>query len=238
MLAIVVFYDFTFALKKIICLGNELSWPIVLPVLHNLDISMVHEVSETISAVDGLDICSVSLRHVGAMHSFGVLKSKSSRSILLGVSTIVSENQIIQAKMLGAGFVSSMYTPDVFISLTNKLQIPLLAGVSSAEEAYKASNNGANSLKFYPSTSLSPATLRHILQCQPTLSKSPIIIAGNIHETDFYKYLNIGVDGFAIGIDCNQYLSNKNQKYKLKQKLKYLKDIAEFSYDRYIKYKW
>eukprot|EP01041_Mallomonas_annulata_P010376 gene10376-21647_t len=189
--------------SNIKCLGGNLRYPIFVPVLHNLEESMAKNVVTAISS-SHIQICSVSLRHNTAMDALNKLRQHAPREIILGASTVVSEKQIVEAHQLGANFVSSMFTPQALIRTSQAIDIPLLGGVSNVYDAKSALSNNIDSLKFYPATNISPPQLKIILDTLGTVKPS-IFIAGNVKEDQYFDYIRIGVQGFAIGVDCLKY---------------------------------
>ena len=91
---------------------------------------------------------------------------------------------------------------------SKKLDMPILCGVSTLDEARQALVWGAEALKFYPATAISPLALKDILgelrRDGAFLNGyvTDIIVAGGVSETDFGPYIAAGATNFAMGFDC------------------------------------
>ena len=121
--------------------------------------------------------------------------------------------------LLGVDFISTtQYHPSV-LQQANSHNIPVLCGVSSYEDAYNALLYGAEALKFYPSSAVSPAQLavilhrlHHTSSDLPTIlldKKSimmgniPIVVAGGVTESMMSEYIAVGATNFCVGYDCS-----------------------------------
>lgn len=186
----------------------------LLPVLHQLQLNSVKEVLEAMTIAQ-INTCSVSLRHRTALVSMEGLILEAARSgirLEVGASTCVSELQMREARDLGASFISTVFTTPRMSELSSSLDIPLLAGVSTLEEAVSAAEGGATALKFYPASAVSPAQLEAI--CTRLNEGMPRLVAGGVSPVSMQEYLRAGADGFAVGLDCRG-LSAKDMVAKL-----------------------
>ena len=120
--------------------------------------------------------------------------------------------------LLGVDFISTtQYHPSV-LQQANSHNIPVLCGVSSYEDAYNALLYGAEALKFYPSSAVSPAQLADILQRlhhtssdlstrlyykKSILTTIPIVVAGGVTESMMSEYIAVGATNFCVGYDCS-----------------------------------
>jgi 2-keto-3-deoxy-6-phosphogluconate aldolase len=69
----------------------------ILPVIHNLE---TFQVPTIIDALDGIKCCTVSLRHANAMLSLKELTEQFGPYCDVGVSTVVSTNQVCDSTFL------------------------------------------------------------------------------------------------------------------------------------------
>ena len=232
----------TWTSPRVVQYDNFLPWQQshVIPVIHNLE---SFQVPSIIDALDGIRCCSVSLRHASALSSLTALAEQFGPYCEVGVSTVVSTNQvdttvcssitndrllrhlqpfehlchfqipktqIAEAEVNGALFVSTMFNSKALIMQSKKLELPILCGVSTLDEARQALLWGANALKFYPATEIKPRALQDILEelrSDGTLAKSnvtDIIVAGSVLEADFSPYIAAGATNFAMGFDCKK----------------------------------
>ena len=118
--------------------------------------------------------------------------------------------QIIEAETNGALFISTMFNSKALITESKKLDMPILCGVSSLDEARQAMVWGAEALKIYPATAVKPDALEAMiyeLKNDGTLimnNVTDIIVAGGVSQEDFGAYLAAGATNFAIGFDCEK----------------------------------
>ena len=214
--SIVLFYLF----QEVFGLYPEILWnPApwrghgIIPVIHNLE---SFQVPYIIDALDDIKCCTVSLRHATALESLRELTEQFGPYCTVGVSTVVSEQQIRDAHAAGAEFISTTFNAESLLVEAKRLDLPILCGALTYSEAKASLAMGADALKFYPSTHISPLELREVLQQLTTdgtyhLGAVPIddqrmyrdvYVAGGVKETDFASYMKSGANGFAIGFDC------------------------------------
>ena len=211
----------------------------VVPVIHNLE---TFQVPYIIDALEGFKCCTVSLRHATALDALKEMVEQFGPYCAVGASTVVSEAQVQLAHAHGAAFVSTMFNAEALHAAATAHSMPILCGVTSHRESSTALVWGADALKFYPSTAISPAQLRDVLQrltdtnrdC--AFGKGPggelplgadfvdVVVAGGVREEDFASYVAAGANGFAIGLDCK--LMTPKQ---MRQKLKELKTMYELA---------
>ena len=185
----------------------------IIPVIHNLELFQVPYIIE---ALDGIKCCTVSLRHGTALESLRELTEQFGPFCTVGVSTVVSEQQIRDAHAAGAEFISTTFNAESLLTEAKRLDMPILCGTLTYSESKASLIMGADALKFYPSTHISPTALRDVLQRltadgtynfgvvpvgDQTMFRD-VYVAGGVKETDFASYMKSGANGFAIGFDC------------------------------------
>jgi 2-keto-3-deoxy-6-phosphogluconate aldolase len=84
-------------IKKVLPWDNEL----IIPVLHNLEMIQVPKI---VDALDGWSCCTVSLRHATALDSLRELAENFGPYCHIGVSTVVSESQVIFLHLVSHSF--------------------------------------------------------------------------------------------------------------------------------------
>ena len=186
----------------------------LLPVLHNLKPEYANSLAYYLSSID-LKACTISLRHPNAINSLNNFIQNINNDMIVGASTIVSELQIKEVKNCGAKFVSTMYPSYKLIKTSNENNISILCGAITLRDAKNALLWGAQGLKFYPSNQVSPEefiTIKEQIKSEEmflsSLSEISIdniscYIAGGIKNYQYKSYLQAGINGFAIGIDCD-----------------------------------
>lgn len=176
--------------------------PTLLPVLHNVTPDNAKNLACQLSSI-GLQSCTISLRHPKAIQALDIF-IKHSNDIVVGASTVVSESQIKDVKNCGAKFVSTMFPCSELIKTCHNSDISILCGVLTHSDAESALNWGAHGLKFYPANQVSPEQFKSIKNnLGMKIDNISCYIAGGITNQQYETYLQAGIDGFAIGIDCN-----------------------------------
>ena len=185
------------ALSRPLLLGRR-----TIPVLHNLCADRCNELAAMLDLLD-IDVCSVSLRHSGAMDALERLGAGPRR---VGASSAVGVRQLRQAADRGAAFASTTFTTRTLAEAARSLRLPLLAGVLSDEEAELAVSCGAAGLKFYPSSLVPPPRLLDALRSLASRHTRlpPVFVAGGVTESMREAYVCAGADGFVLGVDCAQ----------------------------------
>jgi len=182
------------------------SGPFLVPVLHDLDAAWASSVYSALPP--RVRACTVSFRHVGASEALRELCAAAATdptsTLAVGASTICSEEQVWAAKRSGATFISTMYFSPRIVEVAVAAQLSVLGGVVNHAEARTTIDSGVDSLKFYPSSTVSPLSLTRILEQlgKDDVKERDILVAGGLTEDDFQKYLAAGATGFAVGIDC------------------------------------
>ena len=191
----------------------------LLPVLHNLDPGVAARTVSLLGAHmnDVIPACSVSLRHASAMdalkesvriraeNEYGLSHDR----IAVGISTAMSEMQVLDAIHSGAKYISTMYHVKSLLDIARTCGTPMLSGVSSLEGAYEAIEDGTDALKIFPSSKVAPNELWNLLDSlrltygTSFMDSIPIIVAGGVKEESISEYISAGATGFAVGYDCH-----------------------------------
>ncbi|MDR1148698.1 MAG: bifunctional 4-hydroxy-2-oxoglutarate aldolase/2-dehydro-3-deoxy-phosphogluconate aldolase [Spirochaetaceae bacterium] len=101
----------------------------------------------------GVSVIELTLRTPAALEALSNIKTEVPE-IVAGIGTILTPEQLRQAKERGAAFgVAPGYNPSV-LDAAKKLDLPYAPGVSTASEIEAAYEKGCKTLKFFPSESL------------------------------------------------------------------------------------
>ncbi|NIZ41021.1 bifunctional 4-hydroxy-2-oxoglutarate aldolase/2-dehydro-3-deoxy-phosphogluconate aldolase [Entomospira entomophila] len=119
-----------------------------------LPVIKINETKSAVSLAQALQnakipIAEVTFRTDNAAECITAIR-KAMPSILVGAGTILTEDQVRQAKDAGAQFlVSPGFNPKV-VEYALKLNLPITPGVCTPSEMEQASSFGLNILKFFP----------------------------------------------------------------------------------------
>ena len=179
----------------------------LLLVLHNVRPENAKNLAYQLSSI-GLQSCTISLRHTTAIQALDIF-IQNSNDMIVGASTVVSATQIKDVKQCGAKFVSTMFPSYELIKTSCNNDISILCGVVTYRDTKNALEWGAHGLKFYPANQVSPENFmnikKQINEEGMNMYDTSCYIAGGITNHQYDSYLRAGIDGFAIGIDCDTF---------------------------------
>lgn len=217
-----IFFRIAFVMAVLAACDAVIDQPtssLFLPVLHNL---MPHQVVPGVVLgifPEDLGCWSISLRHAGAMEAVEAATQRSTQASTgmrrrVGVSSASSASEISHAASLGVDYISTKVCEKSLVKAALAVDLPIMTGVSSVEEAMQALQWGSTALKFYPSSAVPPRKLKAILKAlratygSQYIAEIPVIVAGGVTEADLTPYLSAGATGFAVGFDCNEPLDS------------------------------
>lgn len=105
--------------------------------------------------------------------------------------------QVEEASAAGARFVSTKELFRPVVRRAKELGLMNVTGVSTPSQAAEAVALGADVLKVFPATRVSPTVFGAIVTSLP--AALPVIIAGGVEIEDLEAYCSAGASGFAVG---------------------------------------
>ena len=121
---------------------------------------------------------------------------------VVGVGSVRSESDVVQAQAAGAQFV---VTPILLPSVIERAfgrdrqdQLPVMCGAYTPTEIATAAAAGADVVKVFPARSLGPNYIRDVLAPMPELKLMP---TGGVNLENLQAYLQAGA--YAVGIGSN-----------------------------------
>ncbi|MFK7889747.1 MAG: 2-dehydro-3-deoxy-6-phosphogalactonate aldolase [Granulosicoccus sp.] len=145
----------------------------------------------------GITIIEVPMNSPDPIASIELLSKTLGTRATIGAGTVLTSDEVKQ--VAGAGgqlIVSPNMNPDV-IEATKRHQMQSYPGVLTPTECFTAIENGADGLKFFPSTLLGPEGLAAVLAVLPSGTKTYAV--GGIDFNSIAQWLKAGVTGFGIG---------------------------------------
>lgn len=115
--------------------------------------------------------------------------------MLIGAGTVITQEQVIQAKMAGARYIISPNVDKDIIKLTKQLNLISIPGAMTPSEIAYAHNLGADIVKVFPAGYLG---LKYIKDLRAPLSHINLLAAGGVTEENISDYKNAGYSGFGI----------------------------------------
>lgn len=144
----------------------------------------------------GFAIVEVPLNSPDALDSIERLSHEFGRDALIGAGTVLSADEVAQVSEAGGRLIVSPNSDAAVIAESKKQDLVSLPGCCTPSEAFTALQAGADAIKLFPATMISPQTVKAIRAILPPV---PLLAVGGIDEQSFADYLAAGADGFGTG---------------------------------------
>lgn len=113
----------------------------------------------------GICAIEITLTTPGALDI--VEKLSENKSLVVGVGTVISKDNVKSAEKAGAKFIVSPNTDTDVIEKTKSLDMVSMPGIATATEVGRALKAGADILKLFPASTYGPAHLRALRDPYP-----------------------------------------------------------------------
>lgn len=144
----------------------------------------------------GFAIVEVPLNSPDALESIRRMSAEFGREVLIGAGTVTAVQQVRDVAATGARLVVSPNCDSDVIFQTKQAGMVSLPGCCTPTEAFQALAAGADAIKLFPATMITPQTVRALRAVLPPV---PLLAVGGIEIPDFAAYINAGIDGFGTG---------------------------------------
>jgi len=135
----------------------------------------------------GLPVLEVTLRTPAALEVISEMASVEGGYV--GAGTLVTPQDVANAKQAGATFGVSPGSTDVLLDACEELDLPMLPGVVTASEAMRLLERGYDMLKFFPAEAVGGApALKGIGAPLPQISFCP---TGGVSPSNANSYLSL-----------------------------------------------
>ena len=146
---------------------------------------------------------------------------KISDKIHVCAGGIITSQQAYAAIDSGALLLSSPIFQMNLVKISKDRQIPLIAGASTANEAYVAWKARVPLIKLYPITAMGGVLyIEDLLRPMPFLN---VLVQGNVKVNEAQAYLNAGA--YAVGIGRDLYEGHSYQ--EITKRAKYLLKVVK-----------
>lgn len=166
-----------------------------------------------------LTIMEITLNSPGALHTIEKLKHKYGQDIQIGAGTVLSTSEVEDVKNAGGEFIISPNMNVDVIRETKEQGLLSIPGVFSPSEIQSAVEAGADMLKVFPATTLSPDYVKHLKGPFPNYD---FIATGGIGSHNAAEYIESGYAGVGIGSS----LTSQQDEEKLLRDLKIYKELS------------
>jgi 2-dehydro-3-deoxyphosphogluconate aldolase/(4S)-4-hydroxy-2-oxoglutarate aldolase len=158
----------------------------IIPVLVVDDVAHARPLAEALIA-GGLPVLEVTLRTPAALDVIAAMAEVEGG--VVGAGTLVTPDDVVAAKAVGAQFGVSPGSTDALIAICEAEELPLLPGAATATEAMALYERGYDMLKFFPAeASGGAAMLKAIGAPLPQISFCP---TGGVSPENAESYLSL-----------------------------------------------
>ncbi len=158
----------------------------IIPVLVVDDVAHARPLAEALIA-GGLPVLEVTLRTPAALDVIAAMTEVEGG--VVGAGTLVTPDDVVAAKAVGAQFGVSPGSTDALIAACEAEELPLLPGAATATEAMALYERGYDMLKFFPAeASGGAAMLKAIGAPLPQISFCP---TGGVSPENAESYLSL-----------------------------------------------
>ena len=156
----------------------------VIPVLVIEDVKTARRLAESLVG-GGLRVLEITLRTRVALESIHVMKDV--KNLCVGAGTLLTSDDVRDAKSAGAEFGVSPGVTDELLSACEEHGLPLLPGAATASEGMKLLSRGYDMLKFFPAeASGGVSVLRSLAEPLPQIQFCP---TGGVSPRNVASYL-------------------------------------------------
>ncbi|MBI1495506.1 bifunctional 4-hydroxy-2-oxoglutarate aldolase/2-dehydro-3-deoxy-phosphogluconate aldolase [Halocynthiibacter styelae] len=158
----------------------------VIPVLVVEDPAVAKPLAEALIK-GGLPVLEVTLRTKAALEVISEMSSVEGG--IVGAGTLLTPQDVRDAKQAGAKFGVSPGATDMLLTATEEAGLPLLPGAATASEAMRLADRGYNMLKFFPAEAAGGVSmLRSLAGPLPNITFCP---TGGVGERNAQFYLDL-----------------------------------------------
>lgn len=178
-------------------LYDKLSQNKIYPIIRNSNPNEVYNIAKALFD-GGLDVVEITVENPQVFNVIKIL----SKDMIVCAGGIITSTQAQIAIDNGARIISSPIFQQNLVKISKDRQIPLIAGTSTANEAYNAWKARIPIVKIYPVTALGGIEyIENLLRPMPFLN---VIPQGDVCMEDVQKYLDAG----ALAVGLGRHLTN------------------------------
>ena len=167
----------------------------VFPIIRNRDKNVVIGTARAL-ADGGIRLMEINLE---SPEVYEAIKELSEEGIKVCAGGVITSIQARAAMQSGAKLLSSPIFQMNLVKISKDSQVPLIAGASTANEAYNAWKARVPLIKVYPITALGGVLyVEDLLRPMPFLQ---VLVQGNVKINEAASYLNAGAYAVGIGRD-------------------------------------
>jgi 2-dehydro-3-deoxyphosphogluconate aldolase/(4S)-4-hydroxy-2-oxoglutarate aldolase len=169
--------------------------PGIIAVIRAQRADQVLPLSEALIA-GGITAIEITMTTPGAIGAIGEASDKFGERALIGVGTVLQEDQCRAAIAVGAQFVVSPVCKVELVAIAYAANRPIMLGAYTPTEAQFAHELGADFVKIFPAETLGPTYIKAIRAALPHLR---IVPTGGIDVNNIADFFNAGCVAVGLG---------------------------------------
>ena len=155
----------------------------------------------TVLEENGLDKMEITFdamdeKNLETLRSINAVRETVSENFQIGAGTVLTREQVREAKKAGAEFILSPNVNNAIIEECMLNEIFSIPGATTPSEIISAYEAGANMVKLFPASAMGYEYLKDILS---PLNHIPIMAVGGITLENIPDFLKTGIKWFGIG---------------------------------------
>ncbi|MEZ4703681.1 MAG: 2-dehydro-3-deoxy-6-phosphogalactonate aldolase [Bdellovibrionota bacterium] len=168
----------------------------LIAILRGIKPEMVIPVAEVLIA-HGFKAIEVPTNSPRVFESIENLCKNIDLSIRIGAGTVLTPQQVVDAKNAGASFIVSPNTNAEVIRKAVEMDLDTFPGVYTITEAFEAIQAGSNRLKLFPANALTPTIIKDWKSVLPL--QTEIYAVGGVDATNLSTWMQAGAAGVGLG---------------------------------------
>ncbi len=153
----------------------------------------------------------VTLTTPGALQVLGELAREFQGEILLGIGSVLNEEQVKQSVDVGACYIITPVVRPQVIAYCQQNKISLCTGAYSPTEAQNAFEMGSDFIKIFPAETLGIKYIKGLLAPLPHL---PLIPTGGVDQHNAADFIRAGCKAVGVGSSLVSQEILRNQDWK------------------------
>lgn len=168
------------------------------PVIAIVRLSDADSAVQVASAVHagGIRLIEVTLTTAGALDAVEAMRSAGLDGLSVGVGSIRTPEEARRSIDAGAGYLVTPTTKPDVIETSHAAGVPIISGGLTPTELDTAHQAGADYVKLFPASAVSPRYLREVLAPMPDLR---IVPTGGVTADTIAEFRTAGAVGVGIG---------------------------------------
>lgn len=193
----------------------------IYPIIRCNEADRVVEISKAL-VEGGIRILEINVENASIYEAI----SEVSKFAAVCAGGIITSTQADYAFKCGAKLFASPIFQMNLVKISKNLQIPFIAGTSTANEAYNAWKSRIPIIKIFPADAMGGVEyIENILRQMPFLNLMP---TGSVKLSEVVSYLRAGAKVVGVGRDFYQGFTSKEITARTKEILTEVKDFSEW----------